>query len=215
MPAGDEPTGAHIDFLIEKSPVTSLPIQRGRISSWVSCLSSISAIVTPCADGHDRLPKMAAPPRRRYRNAAFDPGGDCGADVSRGPHFLENNPIQSSLWVRFMCPKTRRNWLRLPNCPVAQAKPHPRRRPPPFPRDSCVSWHTVNLRSAHLAPIIRTSEHFHVFSPPPRLSVRMFGSGGKKRAMRPRIAPPRNRVARHPLAWSDERRPDGSRSALL
>jgi hypothetical protein len=60
MPAGDEPTGAHIDFLIEKSPVTSLPIQRGRISSWVSCLSSISAIVTPCADGHDRLPKMAA-----------------------------------------------------------------------------------------------------------------------------------------------------------
>src|SRR4029077_17437962 len=43
-------------------------------------------------------------------------------------------------------------------------------------------WHTVNLRSAHLAPIIRTSEHFHVFSPPPRWSVRMFGSGGKKRA---------------------------------
>ena len=30
--------------------------------------------------------------------------------------------------------------------------------------------------------IIRTSEHFHVFSPPPRLSVRMFGSGRKKRA---------------------------------
>ena len=33
----------------------------------------------------------------------------------QGPiQFLENNPIQSSLWVRFMCPKTRRNWLRLP-----------------------------------------------------------------------------------------------------
>jgi hypothetical protein len=47
------------------------------------------------------------------------------------------------------------------------------------------SWHTVNLRSAHLAPIIRTSEHFHVFSPPPRGSVRMFGSGGKKRATPP------------------------------
>jgi hypothetical protein len=30
----------------------------------------------------------------------------------QGPiQFLENNPIQSSLWVRFMCPKTRRNWL--------------------------------------------------------------------------------------------------------
>ena len=45
----------------------------------------------------------------------------------------------------------------------------------------------VGTRSAFavphlLAPIIRTSEHFHVFSPPPRLSVRMFGSGGKKRA---------------------------------
>ena len=66
-----------------------------------------------------------------------------------------------------------------------RAKPHPRRRPPPFLRDSCVSGHTVNLRSAHLAPIIRTSEHFHVFSPPPRLSVRMFGSGGKKRAIAP------------------------------
>ena len=40
----------------------------------------------------------------------------------------------------------------------------------------------VNLRSAPSSAIIRTSEHFHVFSPPPRLSVRMFGSGGKKRA---------------------------------
>ena len=36
--------------------------------------------------------------------------------------------------------------------------------------------------SAASSAIIRTSEHFHVFSPPPRLSVRMFGSGGKKRA---------------------------------
>ena len=110
----------------------------------------------------------------------------------QGPiQFLENNPVQSSFWVRFMCPKTRRNWLRLPivrfhpgsSCPQAAAlrQSHTRgRRPPPFPRDSCVSWHTVNLRGAHLAPM--TSEHFHVFSPPPRLSVRMFGSGGKKRA---------------------------------
>jgi hypothetical protein len=107
--------------------------------------------------------------------------------------FLENNPIQSSLWVRFMCPQTRRNWLRLPivrfhpgvQLPPAAAlrRGHTRgRRPPPFPRDSCVSWHTVNLRSAASSAIIRTSEHFHVFSPPPRLSVRMFGSGGKKRA---------------------------------
>ena len=35
--------------------------------------------------------------------------------------------------------------------------------------------------SAASSAIIRTSEHFQVFSPPPRLSVRMFGSGGKKR----------------------------------
>ena len=34
--------------------------------------------------------------------------------------------------------------------------------------------------SAASSAIIRTSEHFHVFSPPPRLSVRMFGLGGKK-----------------------------------
>ena len=90
------------------------------------------------------------------------------------------------------CPKTRRNWLRLPivrfhpgsSCPSSRSEAsHTRgRRPPPFPRDSRVSWHMVNLRSAASSAIIRTSEHFHVFSPPPRLSVRMFGSGGKKRA---------------------------------
>ena len=44
----------------------------------------------------------------------------------------------------------------------------------------------VGMRSAFAATstsaIIRTSEHFHVIPPPPRLSVRMFGSGGKKRA---------------------------------
>jgi hypothetical protein len=46
-----------------------------------------------------------------------------------------------------------------------------------------VVWNSVVcLRSAPSSAIIRTSEHFHVFSPPPRLSVRMFGSGGKKRA---------------------------------
>ena len=107
--------------------------------------------------------------------------------------FLENNPLQSSLWVRFMCPKTRRNWLRLPivrfhpgsSCPQAAAlrRSHTRgRRPPPFSRDHALVGIRSNLRSAPSSTIIRTSEHFHVFSPPPRLSVRMFGSGGKKRA---------------------------------
>jgi hypothetical protein len=33
---------------------------------------------------------------------------------SSNSQFLENNPMQSSFWVRFMCPKIRRNWLRLP-----------------------------------------------------------------------------------------------------
>jgi hypothetical protein len=34
---------------------------------------------------------------------------------TQGPiQFWENNPTQSSFWVRFMCPKTRRNWFRLP-----------------------------------------------------------------------------------------------------
>ena len=107
--------------------------------------------------------------------------------------FLENNPLQSSLWVRFMCPKTRRNWPRLPivrfhpgsSCPQQPAlrRSHTRAEGHRhFRAIHALVWHTVNLRSAHLAPIIRTSEHFHVFSPPPRWSVRMFGSGGKKRA---------------------------------
>jgi hypothetical protein len=89
----------------------------------------------------------------------------------QGPiQFLENNPIQSSFWVRFKCPKTRRNWLRLPivrfhpgsSCPQAAAlrRSHTRgRRPPPFSARSRVSWHTVNLRSAPSSrnhPNIRT-----------------------------------------------------------
>ena len=60
--------------------------------------------------------------------------------------------------------------VQLPPSSRPEAKPHPWRLPP-FPRDSCVSWHTVNLRSAASSTIIRTSEHFHVFSPLPRLSV--------------------------------------------
>ncbi len=126
----------------------------------------------------ERSHRRRAPPDRR----------------KQGPiQFLENNPIQSSFWVRFMCPKTRRNWLRLPivrfhpgsSCPPSsrpEAKPHPRPKATAISARSRVSWHTVNLRSAASSAIIRTSEHFHVFSPPPRLSVRMFGSGGKKRA---------------------------------
>ena len=85
--------------------------------------------------------------------------------------------------MRFMCPKTRRNWLRLPivrfhpgsSCPQAAAlrRSHTRgRRPPPFSRDHALVGIRSHLRSAPSSTIIRTSEHFHVFSPPPRLSVR-------------------------------------------
>ena len=112
----------------------------------------------------------------------------------QGPiQFLENNPIQSSFWVRFMCPKTRRNWLRLPlvgpsgvQLPPAAAlrRSHTRAEGHRhFRAIHALVGIRVNLRSAPSSAIIRTSEHFHVFSPPPGLSVRMFGSGGKKRAI--------------------------------
>ena len=112
----------------------------------------------------------------------------------QGPlQFLENNPIQSSFWVRFVCPQDKEKLASPSNCKIPsgvqlppssrpEAKPHPRPKATAIFARSLVSWHTVNLRSAPSSAIIRTSEHFHVFSPPPRLSVRMFGSGGKKRA---------------------------------
>ena len=121
--------------------------------------------------------------------------------VARRKHgpiqFLENYPIQSSFWVRFMCPKTRRNWLRPPivrfhpgsSCPQAAAlrRSHTRgRRPPPFSARSRVSWHTVNLRSAPRAVIIRTSEHFHVFFAAPTLEcsdVRLGWQETRKRVL--------------------------------
>ena len=130
--------------------------------------------------GTRRCSSAAAASRAPQRGRRLCGRGAAGPPDRRkqGPiQFLENNPTQSSLWVRFMCPKTRRNWLRLPivrfhpgsSCPqtAARRRSHTRgRRPPPFSARSRVSWHTVNLRSAHLAPILRTSEHFHVFSPP-------------------------------------------------
>jgi hypothetical protein len=70
------------------------------------------------ADGHyDRLPgwlpiwSATTSPLSQRR---FRPRRRLRCRRTQGPiQFLENNPIQSSLWVRFMCPKTRRNWLRL------------------------------------------------------------------------------------------------------
>jgi hypothetical protein len=125
-------------------------------------------------------------------------------DVSRGPfNFWKTTPYKVVFGCASCAPRQGETGFAFPivrfhpgsSCPQAAAlrQSHTRgRRPPPFPRDSCVSWHTVNLRGAHLAPIIRTSEHFHVFSPPPHLSVRMFGSGVKKRANSPRLSPRRN-----------------------
>ena len=105
------------------------------------------------------------------------------AKVDATLQFFGKQPIQSSFWVRFM-PQDKEKLASPSNCKIpsgvqlppaaALRRSHTRgRRPPPFPRDSRVSWHTVNLRSAASSAIIRTSEHFHVFSPPPRLSVRM------------------------------------------
>jgi hypothetical protein len=147
------------------------------------------AIKAHCTTGKERRIT-----RWEYEQASACPLGDCGADVSRGPfNFWKTTPYKVVFGCASCAPQDKEKLASPSNCkipsrvqlPPAAAlrrRPHPRRRPPPFPRDSCVSWHTVNLRSAHLAPIIRTSEHFHVFSPLPRLSVRMFGSGGKKRA---------------------------------
>ena len=63
-----------------------------------------------------------------------------------------------------------------------EAKPHRR------PKAISARFHALvgrqsTFASAASSAIIRTSEHFHVFSPPPRLSVRMFGSGRKKCAI--------------------------------
>src|SRR5438552_3876545 len=62
---------------------------------------------------------------------------------------------------------------------LAQTQSHTDARRPPC---SCGRWQTSTFAGAAPSAIFRTSEHFHVFSPAPRLSVRMFGSGGKKRA---------------------------------
>jgi hypothetical protein len=86
------------------------------------------------ADGHDdRLPgwlpiwSATTSPLSQRR---FRPRRRLRCRRKQGPiQFLENNPIQSSFRVRFMCPKTRRNWLRRPivrfhpgpSCPQAAA----------------------------------------------------------------------------------------------
>jgi hypothetical protein len=80
--------------------------------------------------------------------------------------------------------RDRRRWRAL-RCRRSRGDGRRRRRHHPRRNTfSCakVAGDLVYLRSAPSSAIIRTSEHFHVFLPPPRLSVRMFGSGGKKRA---------------------------------
>ena len=121
------------------------------------------------------------------------PGQEGGPpiDVSRGPfNFWKTTPYKVVLAALHVPQDKEKNGLRLPivdfhpgsSCPQAAAlrQSHSRgRRPPPFPRDHAL----VGIRSTFAVPtsaIIRTSEHFHVFSPPPRLSVRMFGSGGQE-----------------------------------
>jgi hypothetical protein len=59
------------------------------------------------------LPEMAADLVRNHV-AVIATSLSTQAAIAVPIQFLENNPRQSSLWVRFMCPQTRRNWLRLP-----------------------------------------------------------------------------------------------------
>jgi hypothetical protein len=87
----------------------------------------------------------------------------------QGPiQFLENNPIQSSFRVRFMCPKTRRNWLRRPivrfhpgsSCPQAAAlrRSHTRGGYRHFRAIHAL----VGIRSTFAMPhLAESSEHFH------------------------------------------------------
>jgi hypothetical protein len=180
----------------------------------------------------------------------------------QGPiQFLEYNPVQSSLWVRFMCPQDKeklppaaalrrshtraeghrhfraihaldraafrslRNgdvpFLRPPFQPalkllgnVAQRVPAHRVMLPVGVEeadDALRLLERLNQRASSANhPNIRTL--FTSFRYP---HARVFGCSARvarNAQSRPRIAPPCNHVARHPLAWSDERRQDGSRS---
>jgi hypothetical protein len=188
------------------APSNSIPITRPmasrRLSSQYLNAMSAGSLVRSARTGLPLSPRRnthtphrcaLALARRSTRSARSRRRPRVVTRRKQGPiQFLENNPIQSSFWVRYV-PQDKEKLGSPSNCKVPSGVQLPPaaalrrshtdgRRPPPFPRDSCVSWHTVNLRSAASSAIIRTSEHFHVFSPPPRLSVRMFGSGGKKRA---------------------------------
>ena len=73
----------------------------------------------------------------------------------------------------------------------------------------------VGIRSTFAVPhLAQSSEHANTFTSfaAPRLKSSMFGSVARTAQTRPRIAPPCNLAARDLLAWSDERRQDGSRS---
>jgi hypothetical protein len=144
----------------------------------------------------------------------------------QGPiQFLENNPIQSSFWVRFMCPKTRRNWLRLPivrfhpgsSCPRAAAlrQRHTRgRRPPPFPRDHAL----VGIRSTFAVPhLAQSSEHPNTFTSfrRPTLWRLPAGSSGGYHPLSEKACGMRS--IGHPdfqyTPWSPERRAAASKAA--
>jgi hypothetical protein len=76
----------------------------------------------------------------------------------------------------------------------------------------------VGVRSTFAVPhlLAQSSEHPNTFTSFRRPHASVFGCSARvarNAQSRPRIAPPWNRVARHPLAWSDERRPDRARDA--
>jgi hypothetical protein len=85
---------------------------------------------------------------------------DSARNRKQGPiNFWKTTPYKVFFWVRFQVPQDKGKLASLSNCTIpsgvrlppaaALRRSHTRgRRRPPFPRDSCVSWHTVNLRSA-------------------------------------------------------------------
>ena len=115
----DEPTKYWLSTLAKDLPDR-------RMISAVPQPSAVARMILArqtCFCGALRLPTIASsrrrspgvtlttiPARTRYTSSTARRRVGPPDRRKQGPiQFLENNPIQSSFWVRFMCPKTRRN----------------------------------------------------------------------------------------------------------
>jgi len=126
----------------------------------------------------------------------------------QGPiQFLENNPIQSSLWVRFMCPKTRRNWLRLPivrfhpgsSCPQQP----PRGEATPAPKATAISALKPPPLGSSLLPTFRpnalivTAGNFNIMLADSHAASRL--SGRRESSSRTAASAFQHKVSRSPI----------------